>query len=191
MVSQARTLHWLACMWLLTIVSIIAGLAVAITLMYAGHSWWGWVAGWILPLARWVIAGGSWGLAIASIVWLGVAAVTGIPSIRRRAVTGPALRRLAGVFPRIGETERIALEAGTVWWDAELFSGAPDWERIVRFAPRPLSGAERAFLDGPCTQLCHMLDDHAIRAAGDLPPAVWSFLRRERFMGMIIPEQFA
>jgi acyl-CoA dehydrogenase len=153
-------------------------------------SWWAWFAGWIAPLARWWVGGGSWGLAIAIVVWLAIAIVTGMPEARRRVITGPAMRRLAGWVPRVGDTERIALEAGTVWWDAELFSGAPDWARIVRFAPRPLSDKERAFLDGPCVELCRMLDDHAIRAAGDLPDTVWRFIKRERFMGMIIPEHF-
>ncbi|HEY6176149.1 MAG TPA: acyl-CoA dehydrogenase, partial [Kofleriaceae bacterium] len=175
---------------LLSVLSILVGIAIGIGLTYTGRPWWGWLLGWIVPLARWHSVGGSWGLTLAILVWLGVALLTGVPAIRRRALTGPAMRRLAPLFPRMSETERIALEAGTVWWDGELFSGAPDWARMVRFAPQPLSGAERAFLDGPCRELCRMLDDHAIRAAGDLPPGVWSFLKRERFMGMIIPEAF-
>ena len=171
-------------------ISIVLGLVIAIALAYAGRSWWAWSAGWILPLAQWWSRGGSWGLAIVAVVWLAVAIATGVPAIRRRVLTGPAMRALASRFPRLGDTERVALEAGTTWWDAELFSGAPDWDRIVRFAPRPLTERERAFLDGPCEDLCRMLDDHAIRAAGDLPPAVWTFIKRERFMGMIIPEAF-
>ena len=174
----------------LSILSILAGITIAVALAYTGHPWWGWIVGWIVPFARWLSVGGSWGLALAVLGWLGVAIITGVPEIRRRVVTGRVLRRLGPLLPRMSETERIALEAGTVWWDAELFSGAPDWARMVRFAPQPLSVAERAFLDGPCRELCGMLDDHAIRAAGDLPPAVWSFLKRERFMGLIIPEEF-
>src|SRR4051794_17170321 len=118
-------------MW--TVVSILIGCGVALALTYSGRAWWGWVLGWIIPLVRWVAAGGSWGLAIVVIVWLGIALVTGVPDLRRRVMTGPALRRLAGWFPRVGDTERIALEAGTVWWDAELFSGNPDWDRILAF----------------------------------------------------------
>jgi acyl-CoA dehydrogenase len=177
----------MAGMW--TVLSIVAGVVVAIALAYVALPWWGWLAGWLAPLARWAVAGGTWGLGIAIAVWLAIAIIIGIPPIRRRLLTGPAMRRLAGRMPRMSETERIALEAGTVWWDGELFSGKPRWERIVRFAPQPLSDAERAFLAGPCTELCRMLDDHEIRAAGDLPDAVWSFIKRERFMGMIIPEE--
>src|SRR5215468_3448177 len=175
-------------MWTLT--SIVVAVAVAVALLYVGRPWWAWVAGWIPLLARWAAAGGSWGLAIAIAVWLGVALATGVAPIRRRMLSAAVMRWLATRGPRIGDTERIALEAGTVWWDAELFSGAPRWKRIVRFVPQPLSDDERAFLDGPCTELCRLLDDHAIRAAGDLPDAVWSFIKRERFMGMIIPEEY-
>jgi len=174
----------------MTALAIIAAIIVAIGLAYAGHSWWAWVLATALLLANWAAHGGRWGLIVALAAWLAIAVVTGVPAVRRRVITRAAMRKLAPLLPRMSETERIALEAGTVWWDAELFSGAPRWERIVQFAPQPLADRERAFLEGPCTQLCRMLDDHAIRAAGDLPPAVWSFLKRERFLGMIIPEQF-
>src|SRR5678815_5235564 len=98
---------------MVSILLVLAGIAIAIALAYAGYAWWGWLLGWIVPLARWLLVGGSWGLTLAIAIWLGVAIVTGIPAIRRRVVTGPALRRLAPRFPRMSETERIALEAGT------------------------------------------------------------------------------
>ncbi|HEU4615359.1 MAG TPA: acyl-CoA dehydrogenase [Kofleriaceae bacterium] len=177
-------------MALLTVFSIVAAVIVAVALTYAGKAWWAWVIGWIFPLAVWAGAGGTWGLAIAIVAWLGIAAVTGSAAIRRRPLTGPLMRKLGPSFPRMSETERNALEAGTVWWDEELFSGNPDWQRIAHFAPKTLSERERDFIEGPCTQLCQMLDDHRIRKEGDLPPAVWSFIKRERFMGMIIPEQY-
>ncbi|HEX5060996.1 MAG TPA: acyl-CoA dehydrogenase [Kofleriaceae bacterium] len=174
----------------LAVFSIVVAIIVAVALTYAGRAWWGWSLGWVFPLAVWWAAGGTWGLTLAIVLWLGVAIVTGIPGIRRRLLVGPLMRRLAPSFPRMSETERIALEAGTVWWGAELFSGAPDFERIIRFAPKQLSDKEHEFLDGPCTQLCRMLDDYAIRKDGDLAPHVWSFIKRERFMGMIIPEEY-
>ncbi len=172
----------------MTILAIIVAIIVAIAVAYTGHSWWAWIIGTGLLLAYWAVYGGAWGWFVVLLVWLAIAIVTGVPAVRRYVITRPVMRRIGPLLPRMSETEAIALEAGTVWWDAELFSGAPRWERITRFAPQPLSERERDFLDGPCTQLCRMLDDHAIRAAGDLPPAVWSFIKRERFMGMIIPE---
>src|SRR5262245_26561844 len=90
---------------MLLILSILAGIAIAIAVTYAGHAWWGWVLGWIVPLARWVSVGGSWGLTLAIVIWVGLAIVTGVPAIRRRVVSGPALRRLAPRFPRMSETE--------------------------------------------------------------------------------------
>jgi len=174
----------------MTALAIIVALGVAIALAYKGYSWWAWLAAPGILLADWAVHGGGWGLFVALIAWLAIALVTGVPAIRRQVITKPAMAKLLPLLPRMSETERIALEAGTVWWDAELFSGAPRWERITRFAPQPLSAREREFLEGPCTQLCRMLDDHAIRTAGDLPLAVWSFIKRERFMGMIIPEEF-
>lgn len=90
-------------------------------------------------------------------------------------------------MPGLSQTEREALEAGEVWWDAELMSGNPDWSKLLEVRAPSLSAAEQEFLDGPCAELCAMLDDWAInRLDGDLPPEVWAFLREKRFFGMII-----
>jgi len=94
------------------------------------------------------------------------------------------------MLPRLGDTEREALEAGTVWWDAELFRGKPDWTKLLAFPLSELTSAERAFLDGPVEEVCASLDDWEVFQHGDLPPAVWERLRRERFFGMIIPEEW-
>ena len=172
------------------LILVIIAIVIAMGLTYVGHAWWGWIAAGALLLADWAARGGTWGFAIALVVWIAVSIATGVPAVRRRIIARPALRWLAPKLPRMSETERAALEAGTVWWDRELFSGQPDWPKIVRFEPRALTPDERAFLDGPCSELCRLLDDHAIRSAGDLPLAVWSFIKRERFMGMIIPEEY-
>ena len=100
------------------------------------------------------------------------------------------MRIVAGVLPRMGSTERVALEAGTVWWDGELFSGAPRWQRLLDFQPRALSEREREFLEGPVEQLCRRLDDWQISQDGDLPPELWSFIKEKGFLGMIIPEKY-
>ena len=86
-------------------------------------------------------------------------------------------------------TERDAIAAGTVWWDAELFSGKPDWAKLRRFPAPALSAEEQAFLDGPVEKLCSMLNDWEIRRLGDLPEEVWAFVRDNGFMGMIIPKE--
>ncbi|HUF77857.1 MAG TPA: acyl-CoA dehydrogenase, partial [Thermoanaerobaculia bacterium] len=102
------------------------------------------------------------------------------------------LRRIGagGFLPRMSETERAALEAGDVWVDGELFSGRPDLRRLASEPYPELSPAERAFLDGPVEEVCRMVDDWQLHRARELPPEVWSYLKRERFFGLVIPEEY-
>jgi acyl-CoA dehydrogenase len=113
-----------------------------------------------------------------------------IARVRARWVTRPLMPRIARLLPRLGETERIALEAGSVGFDGQLFSGSPDWQALFDFQSKQLSDAELAFLAGPVEALCAQLDDWVITQTGDLPEEVWEFLRRERFFGLIIPERY-
>jgi acyl-CoA dehydrogenase len=126
-------------------------------------------------------------IVLGALVVLGVA-VAALPPIRRRLVTPLVMRALGRALPKIGATERIALEAGTVWWDGDLFSGDPDWGKLLQFQLRKITARERAFLDGPVEELCAMLDEERNGRLHDLPPDVWLFLKRQRFFGMIIPE---
>jgi len=99
-----------------------------------------------------------------------------------------AMKPFARALPVMGDTERAALEAGTVGFEGRLFSGRPDFGALLAAGPNVLSAAEQAFLDKEVTALCAMLDDFAIDQAGDLPAEVWAYLREHRFFGMIIPE---
>ncbi|HEU4335648.1 MAG TPA: acyl-CoA dehydrogenase [Candidatus Eisenbacteria bacterium] len=119
-----------------------------------------------------------------------LAVVLLVPPVRRAVLTRWLMPMLSGVIPRMSDTERIALEAGTVWWDAELFSGNPDWRRLLSFQAKKLTDKERAFLAGPTEQLCRMVDEWEVNRLGDLPPEAWAFLKKEKFFGMIIPEEF-
>ena len=95
------------------------------------------------------------------------------------------------MLPSLSDTEREAIEAGDVWWDADLFGGNPDWAKLLAFPPAVLTGEERAFLDGPVEELCHMLNDWQINwELRDLPAEVWEFLKRQKFFAMIIPKQY-
>jgi acyl-CoA dehydrogenase len=115
----------------------------------------------------------------------------GLPSVRLQWLSRPLLRRIRKVLPPMSETERDAIEAGSVWWEAELFRGAPDWQQLQNYKMPVLSEAEQAFIDGPVEQLCAMLDDWDITHHRlDLPPEVWDFLKRNRFFGMIIPRRY-
>ena len=101
-----------------------------------------------------------------------------------------AMQPFSRALPPLGDTERAALEAGTVGFEGRLFAGRPDFDVLTAVGPNRLSAREEAFLLNEVPTLCRMLDDHAIDQAHDLPPEVWRFLREKRFFGMIIPEAF-
>ena len=112
-------------------------------------------------------------------------------SFRRDTLTKPIFSWARGVLPAMSDTEREALEAGDVWWDADLFTGNPDWSKLLKIAPAELTEEERAFLNGPVDELCAMLDEWKIFWEWrDLPQDVWHFVKREKFFGMIIPKEF-
>lgn len=111
--------------------------------------------------------------------------------LRKRLISAPALSWYRKVLPPMSDTERDAIEAGTVWWDAELFSGRPDWEKLRSLSRPTLSPEEQAFVDGPTEELCRMLDDWQItHELGDLPQDIWSFIKDKGFLGMIIPKDY-
>ena len=112
-------------------------------------------------------------------------------SLRRDLISKPIFRWAQQVLPTLSDTEREAIEAGDVWWDAELFSGNPDWAKLLAVPPATLSPEEQAFLDGPVDELCRMLDEWRITwELRDLPPQVWDFLKRNKFFAMIIPKTY-
>lgn len=112
-------------------------------------------------------------------------------NFRARTLTKPIHAWAKGVLPQLSATESEALEAGEVWWETELFSGNPDWSVLSAVKAPELTDAEQAFLDGPCQQLCAMLDDWSINQhEADLPPKVWDFLRANKFFGMIIAKEY-
>jgi len=175
-----------------------AGLLVALfltaftVLLYLGRGYWAWVVTVAIALGGWAVMEIESPRAFAAALGASLVAtlVFGVPAMRRCVVTFWLMRPVGAMLPRMGDTERIALEAGTVWWDGDLFSGNPDWRKLLDFKVRLLSNRERAFLDGPVQELCTMLDEWTIGQAGDLSPEVWDFIKRHRFFGMIIPEEY-
>jgi acyl-CoA dehydrogenase len=136
-------------------------------------------------------AGPLWSEALAFGLWALPALLFGIAPLRRLLLSRPLLAFYRSSMPELSATEREALDAGGTWFDAELFSGRPDFETLLALPEASLSAAERAFLEGPTEQLCAMLDDHAITdEVGDLPPAVWAFIKQQGFLGMVIPPEF-
>jgi acyl-CoA dehydrogenase len=116
--------------------------------------------------------------------------VLALAPVRKAVVTGPAYRIVKSILPRVSRTEQEALDAGTVGWDAELFGGRPDWQKLLGIRKPTLTAEEQAFLDGPVEKLCAMLDDWDIRHnRADLPPQVWQFLKENGFLGMLISKE--
>ncbi len=111
-------------------------------------------------------------------------------SFRRNIVIKPIYSAIRKNFPKISETEEAALSAGTVSWDAELFSGSPDWQKLKNIPPIELTQEEQAFLDGPTEQLCKLIDDWDIRhTQHDIPASVWEFIKQQGFLGMLIARE--
>src|SRR5262245_45121459 len=112
-------------------------------------------------------------------------------SFRRDYISKPIFALARKAMPAMSDTEREALEAGDVWWDADLFTGNPDWAKLLAIPPATLTAEEQAFLSGPVDALCAMLDDWKINWEWrDLPPEAWDFIKKHKFFGMIIPKEF-
>ncbi len=127
---------------------------------------------------------------------LGLAVLAGlllilVAPLRLKWLSAPLFGRFRAVLPQLSETEQQALEAGTVGWDGELFSGNPDWQTLLATPPARLSTEEQAFVDGPTETLCRMIDDWRITHQDfDLPEDAWNFIKQEGFFGMIIPRAY-
>lgn len=172
---------------LLCIASVIAML----TLLYWRRGYLAWTIGTALLIGAWCLNGASSPTLYQCCLglYLLLAIVFGIKPIRRALITRTIKPIFASLLPRISETERAALEAGTIWWDADLFSGDPDWKKLIDFQVRGLSARERAFVDGPTKDLCKLIDDWQIAQRRDLTPEAWAFVKQHRFFGMIIPQK--
>src|SRR6056297_3401222 len=112
-------------------------------------------------------------------------------SFRAKWITRPIHNWAQSVLPQLSETESEALTAGEIWWESDLFSGNPDWSKLHDVKAPKLTEEEQAFLDGPCEELCNMIDDWSINhETGDLAPEVWDFMRDKKFFGMIIEKKY-
>jgi len=138
-----------------------------------------------------VVGGGGAPLKVLLwIVFLGFASLNS-QIWRREQVTRRFIDVYRRMLPSMSRTEQDALEAGGIWWDGELFSGMPDWRKLLRLPPPQLTPEEQAFLDGPVEELCRMLDDWQItHELLDMPPEIWQFLKEQKFFAMIIPQSY-
>ncbi|MCG8432624.1 MAG: acyl-CoA dehydrogenase, partial [Gammaproteobacteria bacterium] len=171
----------------------IAFVAVATTLAYQRASLimsTAVIAGYLI-IYTWADGTSVFFASLFWLIFLAVAIPLNVREIRCRYLTKPILNIYRKIMPEMSDTEREALEAGTVWWDGDLFTGRPDWHKLLGFPKPKLSEEEQAFLDGPVNELCAMLDDWQItHEAGDLPPEVWDFMKKKGFFAMIIPKKY-
>ncbi len=126
------------------------------------------------------------------LLWLFVIAfaVMAIPGVRRAALSAPVFKFVKGTLPKVSDTEAQALEAGTVGFDAELFSGTPDWDKLRSIAPIVLTAEEQAFLDGPTEELCAQISDWQVRhEQREIPDKIWDFVKSRGFLGMLISKE--
>ncbi len=112
-------------------------------------------------------------------------------SLRRKWISDPAFKLFKKVLPPLSSTEKEAMEAGSVWWDGELFSGNPDFSKLHHYPKPSLSDEEQSFIDNELETLLSMLDDHKIvKEDRDLPKDVWDFIRKERFFSLNISKEY-
>jgi acyl-CoA dehydrogenase len=126
------------------------------------------------------------------VLWLFVIAfaVMAIPGVRRTALSAPVFKFVKGTLPKVSDTEAQALEAGTVGFDAELFSGTPDWDKLRSIAPIVLTAEEQGFLDGPTEELCAQISDWQVRhEQREIPDKIWDFVKSRGFLGMLISKE--
>lgn len=120
-----------------------------------------------------------------------VVLLVAVPDIRRSLITRPAFAFFKRVLPPLSPTEREAMQAGDTWWDADLFSGRPDWHKFHQTRAPQFTEAEQAFIDNQLETLLAMLDDFRIvQQDSDLPKKVWDYIRKEKFFAMIIGKEF-
>ncbi|XQA79457.1 acyl-CoA dehydrogenase [Xanthomonas sacchari] len=144
-----------------------------------------------LLVACWLLGANHVSTIVAAVVLAVVAMPLLLPFVRKPLLTAPMLKVFRKVLPPLSQTERIALETGSVGFEGELFTGDPDWQKLLNYPKPQLTAEEQAFLDGPVEELCRMTNDWEItHVHADLPPEIWSFIKKNKFFGMIIPKEY-
>ena len=120
-----------------------------------------------------------------------VVLIFNLRSVRHKLVSTPLLKYVRAVLPPMSDTERAAIDAGSVWWEAELFRGAPDWQRLINYPEAELTAEEQRFVDVQTDELCSMMDDWEITyELNDLPESVWRYIKDNKFLGIVIPKEY-
>jgi len=176
-----------------TFLIVVAVIAVVWALAYHRAPAILWtIAGALAILLLTLFGGVTQVVVILACLLFAIVAVLLNPGPIRRAVVGvPLLGLFRRILPQVSQTEKEALDAGTVWWDGELFSGKPDWKKLHAYPKPTLTAEEQAFLDGPVERLCEMVNEWEItNDLHDLPPKAWQYIKDQGFLGMIIPKAY-
>ena len=169
----------------------LALLVVSLTCAYlrAGLRVWT-IAGFVAAIGVGILAGSHWlAIAIPTVLFALIAIPLNIPDFRQRQITAPLLKVYQKITPQISDTERTALEAGTVGFEGELFTGKPDWSKLLKQPKPELSVEEQAFLDGPVEEICAMCDEWEItHELADLTPGNLGVREEEQILRHDHPE---
>ncbi|VVE61430.1 acyl-CoA dehydrogenase [Pandoraea captiosa] len=172
------------------IVAFVVG--VSALLFYRAHAWQ-WLIATVLWVGVGVVSGltGALAAAVLGIAFILPALILSIGPLRRAWITAPMLAKFRTIMPEMSDTEKDAIEAGTVWWDADLFSGQPDWRKFAAMPAPALSAEEQAFMDNQVEHLCDLSNDwESTQVWQDLPPKAWQYAKEAGFLGMIIPKRY-
>ncbi|MGE0614436.1 MAG: acyl-CoA dehydrogenase [Bacteriovoracia bacterium] len=166
--------------------SIAATAAIAAAFGYFGAPIWMWA---LLGEATLYGAGAS---QTTQVGWCAVGALLTLRPIRRYVLSLPVLKAMQGfgLVPKISDTEKAALDAGAVWVEADCFSGKPNFKKMMNEAYPKLTAEEQAYIDGPIEELCKMVNDWKIYQNKEIPKEIWSYMRKIRIFGMIVPKKY-
>lgn len=148
------------------------------------------------PLFLWTLAGAAMIVGFGAPwpclwVYLAIALLFNTKPIRQILVTKFVMNLMKGFMPKVSETERVALEAGVVWIEKDLFSGKPDFKALLKKVKYPeLTAEEKAFMQGPVQKVCDATDDWEVWQTRQLSKETWDILKKEKFLGMIIPKEY-
>jgi acyl-CoA dehydrogenase len=177
----------------MAILMLVGVLAIILLLAFFRASIWSWLLA-TLVLVPVVAIQSRLSADVFQVIIVALAVfvvVLGIPALRRSLVSSIVLKIFRKILPQVSQTEQEALDAGTVWWDGELFSGNPNWHKLLAYPKPSLTPEEQSFLDNETETLCSMLDDWDItHVRQDLSPQAWQYIKDKGFFGMIIPKAY-
>ena len=176
---------------------LIASVVVASVLAYSAASGWMWIVFGLVfclqltEMTASAVTGAHPVALTIDAVFIVIAVILKFDPLRRALISNHLLAWYRRILPPMSQTEREAIDAGSVWWDGDLFSGKPDWSKLLAYPAPKLSAEEQSFLDNETDQLCAMTDDwETTQVHLDLSPQSWQYIKDKGFLGMIIPKKY-